>query len=58
MFAPSSRTRPSHLLRIELVDAVEDAQQGRLAAAGRTDERGDRFRRHVDVEAFSAWTLP
>ncbi len=38
------------LVRIEVVDAVEDAQQGRLAAAGRADEGRDLavVERHVD----------
>src|SRR5216684_2348175 len=39
------------LSRIEIVHPVEDAQQGRLAAAGRADEGGDAMsaKREVDV---------
>src|SRR5690606_23188376 len=39
------------LARIEVVNAVEDPEQGRLAAAGRADERGDALvvERQVDV---------
>src|ERR1700727_2782217 len=39
------------LVRIEVVDAVEDAQQRRLSAPGRADESGDPLgiERNVDV---------
>ena len=38
--------------RDELVHAVEDAQEGRLAAARRADERRDLARRHVERDPF------
>ena len=39
-------------LRVDRVDAVEDAQQGRLAAAGRADDRGDLLLGDVHVDAL------
>ena len=40
------------LARIQLVDAVEHAQQRRFAAAGRADQRGDAVLRDVQINAL------
>ena len=45
------------LARIEVVHAVEDAQQGRLAAARRADHRRDLALRHGEVDAFQGLLL-
>ncbi|CEE65186.1 hypothetical protein XAC2852_300002 [Xanthomonas citri pv. citri] len=44
-------------LRIQRVDAVEDAQQGRLAAAGGTDQRSDALFGDLDVDALERVVL-
>ena len=49
--ATSPRAR---LARIERVDAVEDAQQRRLAAARGADQRGDLLLRDVHVDVLAA----
>ena len=40
------------LLRVQRVDAVEHAQQGRLAAAGRPDQRGHALFRDLQVDVL------
>ena len=45
------------LVRIEFVDAVDRAQQGRLAAARRTDDRGHRIRRNAQVDGVERVAL-
>ncbi len=40
------------LARVEIVDAVEDAQQGRLAATRRPDEGGDRLVAQLQIDAL------
>ena len=40
------------LLGIDGVDSVEDAQQSRLAAARRADERGDLILRDLEIDAL------
>jgi hypothetical protein len=53
MFSPSSSTWPlASLLRVQRVDAVEHAQQGRLAAAGRADQRGHALLRDLEVDVL------
>ncbi|KAG0936241.1 hypothetical protein G6F31_015778 [Rhizopus arrhizus] len=44
-------------LRVQRVDAVEDAQQGRLAATGRTDQRGHALFRNLQVDALQGVEL-
>ena len=39
------------LLRVERVDAIGNPQQGRLAATGGTDQRGDAFLRDIQIAA-------
>ena len=40
------------LARVQRVDAVEHAQQGRLAAARRPDQRGDALFRHIERDVL------
>jgi hypothetical protein len=49
MFLPPRRICP--VMR-QVVHAVEAAQQRRLAAAGRPDERGDALLRDLEADAF------
>ncbi len=44
-------------LRVQRVDAVEDAQQGRLAATGGTDQRGHALFRNLQVDALQGMEL-
>ena len=53
MFSPSSRISPvGALVRVEVVHAVEGAQQRRLAAARGADEGGDLLVRDVEVDVL------
>ena len=51
VLAVEQTVRPARR-RHQLVHAVEDAEEGGLAAARRPDQRGDPFRFHLDLDAI------